>query len=154
MEKIGLLGVAVLCVGMWFGFAHAAVTPNSIITTQAVATYNCSIGAGDHFTASETLFAASTNGDKVYKVLVYPAASDREITLLIKNGVVESAFCLTDITADASAPVIPVDVLANVPLSVDSNGNKYLELKSGDSLMIKAEDVAVTTPVIVLKQSY
>jgi hypothetical protein len=130
-----------------------AVTPNSIVTTQSVTTTAHVIATGDQTTPA-SLFAAGTNGTKIFKILVYPAASDREVTIYVYDGTNSRALCLTDITADAAAPIVPVDVLANVPLPTDSNGNKYLEIPSGYSIYISAENVAVTNPVVVLKQGY
>jgi hypothetical protein len=157
MKKIGLLCAGILLVGLLVHGVFGATTPNSIITTQTVSTSAQVIATGDQTTPA-LLHAAGANGEKIYKVLVYPdtdgTSGDREITLYVYNGSTSCAICLTDITGDSAADVIPVDVLANVPLPLDSNGNKYLELPSGYSLYISAESMTGTNPVVVLSQSY
>jgi hypothetical protein len=59
---------------------------------------------------------------------------------------------MTDITADATAPIVPIDLLANVPLPVDANGNKVLYLEAGHKLQLAAESVAQTNDAIAVCQ--
>lgn len=129
-----------------------AVTPNSVVTPQGINTVSSVIATGDQTTPS-LLCAAGANGDLVYKVLVYPAATDREVTLYLYDGANSRALCLSDIGADAAADVIPEDLLANVPLPLDSNGNKVLYLPAGYSLYVSAENVAVTNPIHVIRHA-
>ena len=129
-----------------------AVTPNSVITPQAINTSAHVVATGDQTTPA-LLKAASTNGDIIYKVLVYPGATDREFTLSLYDGANSSSLCLTDITGDAAVPIVPIDVLANVPLPLDSNGNKVLYLAPGYSLYRAMESVAQTNDVVIISQS-
>ena len=124
-----------------------AVTPNNIVTPQSIGTIVGQIATGDQTTASD-FGTATTNGRLLYNVLIYPAASDREVTLYIHNGTAASKVCMVDITADAAAPIVPIDILANVPLPVDANGNQVLYIAAGHKLQLSAESVAVTNDAI------
>jgi hypothetical protein len=157
IEKLGLLISGVLLVALAASFARGATTPNSIITTQSVSTYASVVLTGDKTTAAP-LCAAGVNGTRITKILVYPdtdgTSGDRKITIYVYSGTTAYQLCLTTIPGNSTAPVIPVDVLANVPLPLDSNGNKYLEIPSGYSIYISGENVTANNPVIVLKQDY
>ena len=134
-----------------------AVTPNSIVTTQSISTFADVVATGDKTTPA-LLFAAGPNGTKIYKILVGPdddgSGVNREIGIYVHDGTNSRRLCLVDVIADDVADIVPVDVLANVPLPVDSNGNKFLEIPSGYSIYITGENVAATNSVIVLKQDY
>jgi hypothetical protein len=129
-----------------------AVAPNSVVTPQAINTSAHVVAAGDQ-TAPALLKAASTNGDIIYKVLVYPGAGNREFGLYLYDGANSRQIALIDIILDATADVIPIDVLANLPLPLDSNGNKVLYLAPSYSLYCSMEDVAQTNDVIIISQS-
>ncbi|MCP4639441.1 MAG: hypothetical protein GY851_03360 [bacterium] len=120
-----------------------AATPNSIITPQSITTIVGQIATGDQTTAA-TAGSATTNGRLIYKVLVYPAASNREVTLYDFDGTSARAICLVDITADAAADIVPVDLLSNVPCPIDACGNKFYLMQAGHSVYLSAENVAVT----------
>ena len=129
-----------------------AVTPNSVITPQAINTSAHVVATGDQTTPA-LLKAASTNGDIIYKVLVYPGAANREFGLYLYDGANARQIALVDILLDETADVIPVDVLANLPLPLDSNGNKVLFLAAGYSLYRSMENIAQTNDVVIISQS-
>ena len=158
-QKIGLVLAGALLVALTanYIFTLGTVTPNSIITTQSVSTVSSIIATGDQTTAA-LFFAAGANGTKIYKLLAYPdtdgTSGDREITIYIYDGANSRQLSLTDVTGDSAAPVVPTDLLANVSLQVDSNGNKYLEIKTGYSIYISGENMTGTNPIHALKQDY
>ncbi len=125
-----------------------AVTPNAVVGPQAISTFVHQIATGDQ-TAAADLDGATTNGRLIYKVFVYPASSNREITLYYHNGTNARKICLVDIISDVAADITATDLLANVPLPYDANGNKVLYLAPTHKLQISAENVAVTSDVIV-----
>jgi len=129
-----------------------AVTPNSVVAPQAINTSAHVVATGDQ-TSPALLKAASTNGDIIYKVLVYPGAASREFGLYLYDGANSRQIALVNIPLDATADVIPVDVLANIPLPLDSNGNKVLYLAPSYSLYRSMEDIAQTNDVIIISQS-
>ena len=125
-----------------------AVTPNSKVTEQTPTTIVGQVATSDQTTAS-AMGTATTNGRKIFKVLVFPGASDREIGFWDYDGSNAREVCLVDITADAAADIVPVDILANVPLPVDENGNKYYPLAAGHTVYMSGEDVAQTNDVSI-----
>jgi hypothetical protein len=129
-----------------------AVTPNSVVTPQAINTSAHVVATGDQ-TAAALLKAASANGDIIYKVLVYPGAADRAFTLSLYDGADARSLCLINIPADAAAPIVPIDVLADLPLPLDANGNKVLFLAPGYSLYRSMADVAQTNDVVIISQA-
>jgi hypothetical protein len=146
---VGVCALALFCI--------AAVTPNSIVTTQTVSTITFQIATGDQTTPA-SLCAAGANGTKIFDVLVNPdtdgTGANREVSLYMYDGSNSRLICTIDITADDAAPIVPVSLFSSLTLPVDSNGDKFLEIPSGYSLYISAENVAATTPVHVLKQDY
>jgi len=157
LQKIGLVAAGALLVALVVCNVFGAVTPNSIITTQSVSTSAHVIATGDQTTPA-LLFAAGANGTKIFKILVGPdddgAGVDREISIYVYDGANSRRLCVTDVGADDAADIIPEDVIVNVPMAVDSNGNKFLEIPSGYSIYVSAENVAATNAVVVLKQDY
>lgn len=125
-------------------------TPNSIIAPQSLSSFGAQLAAGA--VTITDLGAATANGRLIYKILVYPGAADREVTVYVHDGTAARLLCLTDIGADAAADVIPEDAIANVPLPLDANGNKVLYLAAGQKLQVVAEDVAQTNDVFVICQ--
>jgi hypothetical protein len=128
-----------------------AVTPNNIVTPQSIGTIVGQIATGDQTTPSD-FGTATTNGRLVYNVLIYPGATDREVTLYIHNGTAARKVAMIDVAADAAADIVPEDILVNVPLPVDANGNKVLYVAAGHKLQLSAENVAQTNDAIAVCQ--
>ena len=153
MKKVLMVFGAIALAAVLMG----AVTPNSIVTTQTVTTSAHVLATGDQTTPA-SLFAAGANGTKIFKILVGPdddgTGANREVSIYLYDGANSRRLCVVDITADDAADIVAVDVLANVPLSVDSNGNKYIEIPSGYSIYIAGENVTANNAVIVQKQDY
>jgi len=157
LQRLGLFACGILLVGIAAHLVFGSTTPNSVVLPQ---TPNCTvtqIATGDQTTPA-VLLAAGANGSKIYDVLVYPdtdgTSGDREITLYIYDGANSRQLALIDVAGDSTADVVPESVFENVPLPIDSNGNKWLELPSGYSLYISAESTTATNPVIVIHQGY
>jgi len=157
LQKLGIFACGLLLVGIAAQWVFGATTPNSVVLPQ---TPNCTvtqIATGDQTTPA-SLLAAGDNGTKIYDVLVFPdtdgTSGDREVTLYIYDGSNSRQIALIDVGGDSTADVVPESMFANVPLPIDSNGNKWLELPSTHSLYISAENTTATNPVIVIHQDY
>lgn len=104
--------------------------------------------------AYKTVFTAGTNGSKIEALVVSSTdTSNRDITINITRSAVNYQLTQVSIplTAGTVNSVPTVDILrsAQIPgLSYDSNGNRYLYLKSGDTLTVNAP-VTVTSAKIL-----
>lgn len=98
----------------------------------------------------KTVATGGTNGTKIESLILSSTdTSARDVTINITRSAVnyQLAVISVPITAGTVDTVPSVDVLRNsmIPgLAYDSNGNKYLYLKSGDTLTINAP-VTITT---------
>jgi len=128
-----------------------AVTPNNIVTPQSVGTFVGQIATGDQSTASAA-GSATTNGRLIYAVLIFPGGTDREVSFYDYDGTSARKICTIDITADASADINAEDLLKDLNLPVDANGNKVYYMAAGHTVYLSAEDVAQTNDYAVVCQ--
>lgn len=126
-----------------------AVTPNSVVTPQTPKRSAVQIVAADA-SNQKTLYTAGSNGSKITGMILQSNdTSPRDILISItRSATVYNLGCVTvPIGAGNSGAVPSVNGLsAIVGLPVDSDGNPYLFLESGDSITI-----ASTTTVTAAK---
>jgi hypothetical protein len=134
-----------------------AVTANSIVTPQ---TPNRGIvrfvGTTDALATLKSLYVAGANGSKVLGACAVNAgATAHLVTLMVVNAT--TAYQANAISVAASAgnngTVTPVSLMAAAVwpgLPVDSNGNPYLFLNSGDTLQAEYATAQLTTEILSL----
>lgn len=127
-----------------------ATTPNSIITVQTPKNgkFNWLNANG---TTQETVYTAGSNGSKIISIIAtQDSPTILTFNLFIVNGGTDYLLGFVTVPADAgSSIVIPaVNVLqaAQFPgLPVDSDGNVFLFLVSGDTIQAQLQ-TAVASP--------
>lgn len=128
-----------------------AVTPNNIITPQSIGTIVGQIATGDQTTAAAA-GTATTNGRLIYAILVFPGATNREVTFYDYDGTNSRKICTIDITADATADINAEDLLKDLNLPVDANGNKVYYMAANHTVYLSAENVAQTNDYAIICQ--
>lgn len=117
-----------------------AVTANSIVSPQTpnrgVVRF---VGTTDAAGADKAVYTSGTNGSKVFGMVATNGATIHNLTLAINNG--GTRYVLNTVSLPVNAgqngtvlPVAPMSVVNWPGLPVDSNGNPYLLLASGDTL--------------------
>lgn len=138
MKKTALaLALALLC-----GTAEAATTPNSVVTAQTPNRGVVQFLQGtDTAGTYKTLYTAGANGSKCFGMWSTnnDAAATHLITVQIVNTSVKyGGVALTSVESAGFVSGVPAQSLMTAAvwpgLPVDSDGNAYLMLASGDTL--------------------
>lgn len=116
------------------------VTANNVVTAQTpgrgIVRF---VGTTDAAGTDKAIYTAGANGSKVYGLTVTNGATAHNATLAINNGGTRYVLNTVSLTVNAgqNGTVLPIAAMSvvNWPgLAVDSNGNPYLLLASGDTL--------------------
>jgi hypothetical protein len=129
-----------------------AVTPNSIILPQKP---RCFIGAINNAdgTNYKAMITAGPNGSKIVSILIASYATANTIRIVLLGRAVAYYFAVLNVPANSGLatgiPVIDAMHPSIMPaLPVDSDGQRYLHLQSGDALYMGAFNaVAVNTAI-------
>jgi hypothetical protein len=134
-----------------------ALTPNSVVSPQTPSRGLVRfVGTTDGTATLKALYTAGTNGSKVLGIVgVNAGATAHNVTLMIVNGGTNYQGNVVNLGTQAgnNGTVTPVALMsASVwpGLPVDSNGNPYLELNSGDTLEAEYATAQATTETISL----
>lgn len=134
-----------------------ATTPNSVITPQTPSRGLVRfVGTTDTTLSLKPLYTAGANGSKVVGIVgVNAGATAHNVTLMIVNGGSNYQQNTVILAAQAgnNGTITPVSFTAPSiwpGLPVDSNGNAYLELNSGDTLEAEYATAQATTETISL----
>jgi len=120
--------------------AWAAVTANSVVTAQTPNNGKQNFVQGtDSAGTYKTLYTAGSNGSKCNAVVVAnnDASAAHVITFEVYNGSTGYPLATFTTTSPASGSYSTVNAISstNFPgLPVDSDGNSYIQLVSGDTL--------------------
>jgi len=134
--------IAFILLGLFIGRAEAAVTPNSAITAQTPTRGVVQFLQGtDTAGTYKTLYTAGSNGSRCNAM--WSTNNDASATHLITVQIVNTAvkyggMSLTSVVSAGFATAVPPQNLmapANWPgLPLDSDGNPFISLVSGDTL--------------------
>ena len=129
--------------------SFAAVTPNSLVTTQTPKRglyqfTSASTPASGTTTNAQTVYTAGSNGSKCFAV--YMSNTDGSATHVVNYGVYDSTHYVTlggtTTVSPGTGGVTGVPVVQNLLTStlspgtpVDGNGNPFIYLNSGDTLV-------------------
>lgn len=136
--------------------APAAVTPNSVVTAQAVKRGVVQFLQGTDVAGTyKTLYTAGVNGSKCFGMFETnnDASATHLVTVQIFNATVGyGGVAVTSASSDGYANATPAKNLmspANWPgLPVDANGNPFIYLASGDTLQATFATALTSTDVL------
>lgn len=139
IKKLGLVAALFL---MLFGSAEAATTANSVITAQTPNRGIVQFLQGTDSAATyKTLYTASANGSKIVGLFTNnnDASATHLVTCQIVNGGVKyGGIAITSVVNAGFANSTPAQNMLSPTtwpgLPLDSDGNPYLYLVSGDTL--------------------
>jgi hypothetical protein len=151
-KKIGLLIVLLLCANP----ALAAVTANSIVTCQTPKDGLVQFLQGTDVAGTyKTAYTAGTNGSKITALVTNnnDASATHLITCQIVNGGVKYGLvALTSVVNAGFANATPSQNLMStgnvVGLPLDSDGNPYFTIASGDTLQCTYATALTSTDLI------
>ena len=140
-----VIRILLVLVLLWGGRAAAQVTPNSVVTPQAVTNGLFSFIQGTHAANTlQTIFTPGANGARCNGMLI--TTNDGTVThilnLVLENaGVARTLATVTTTLSQgyltATPGLAPLNTTTIPGLPVDSNNNAYLVLKSGDTLRMR-----------------
>ncbi len=132
-----------------------AVTPNSVVTAQTPKNGRVQIANADA-QAQKTVYTAGANGSKVTGLIAQSTdTSARDVQVSITNGGTSYPLgtVAVPIGAGNSGTVPSVNLInaTQMPgIPVDSDGNPYLLLQSGDTLTVSALTTVTAAKLITV----
>ena len=133
-----------------------AVTGNNVITIQTPNRAEVRfVGTTDAAGTDKTVYTAGTNGSKVWGLTATNGGTIHNLTLAITTSGTRYVLNTVSLPVNAgqNGTVVPVSLMSivNWPgLAVDSNGNPYILLDSGDTLTAQYATAQGTADTISL----